>query len=110
MKELAVAATLILCACSGGERMTNAPQAGDTVQIPAMEWRVVDREGLMKVYRNSGLDTPQGQQLEGFAGVDGSGANVIYTLPPRTVDDQVTCTLGHEVLHVALGKYHKEQK
>lgn len=110
MKKIVVVASLILCGCTGGERVANAPLAGDTVQIPAMEWRVVDREGLMKVYRNSGLVTRQGQQLEGFAGVDGSGANVIYTLPPRTVDDQVTCTLGHEVLHVALGKYHKEQK
>lgn len=43
----------------------------------------------------------------GFAGYADDGTAVVYTLPPNRVDDAVTCTLGHEVMHVALGEYHR---
>ena len=97
---------LLLTAC--GERIDNAPQPGEQVQIPAIEWRVVDRQGLMHAYQSNGMRLEQGQQIEGFAGITADGRHVVYTLPPRTVDDAATCTLGHEVLHVVLGKYHRE--
>ncbi len=51
----------------------------------------------------------QGQQLEGFTGITPDGLHIVYTLPPSTVDDAATCTLGHEVLHVVLGEYHKKK-
>lgn len=110
MRTSAVIAVLLLVGCTGRERVANAPQAGDTIQLPPVEWRVVDAHALLQVYRNSGLEVPQHNQLEGFVGVDSDGRPVIYTLPPRTVDDQVTCTVGHEVMHVALGNYHRERK
>lgn len=105
-----VLAAVVLAGCEGSERIANAPRPGDTIAVAEFEWRVVDRDALMAIYRNSGLDLAAGQQLEGFAGVDANGVSVIYTLPPRTVDDQVTCTVGHEVMHIALGKYHGEMK
>ena len=97
---------LMLVGCDGGERVANAPRPGDTINVQPIEWRVVDRETLVRVYRNSGKQLPKGGQLEGFAGVRENGQAVIYTLAPRNVDDQVTCTIGHEFLHVALGEYH----
>lgn len=94
---------LLLTAC--GESVQNAPQPGATVQLPDIEWRVRDRAGLEAAYRNSGMTIGAHARLEGFAGRDG-GRAVIYTLPPRYVDDDVACTLGHEVMHVVLGEYH----
>lgn len=91
-----------------GEKIDNSPQPGERVQIPAIEWRVVDRQGLLHAYQSNGMRLEQGQQLEGFAGIAADGRRVVYTLPPRTVDDAATCTLGHEVLHVVLGEYHRE--
>lgn len=97
---------LLLAAC--GEKVIGAPQPGDRMQLPAIEWRVVDRQGLLHAYQSNGMRLEQGQQLEGFAGITADGRHVVYTLPPRTVDDAATCTLGHEIMHVALGKYHRE--
>lgn len=98
---------LVLTAC--GEKISSAPQPGDRVHLPAIEWRVVDRQGLLHAYQANGQMLMPGQQLEGFAGITPDGLHVVYTLAPRTVDDAATCTLGHEVLHVALGAYHKEK-
>lgn len=106
MRAAAIAALLLLTAC--GERVANAPQPGTRVQLPAIEWRVVDRQGLLHAYQASGMELVPGQRLEGFAGIDSDGRHVVYTMAPRTVDDSATCTLGHEVMHVALGAYHRE--
>lgn len=100
---LALAAGLVGCAQS----IEPTPRPGQVYQLPAIEWRVVDRQGLLHAYQSNGMRLEQGQQLEGFAGITADGRHVVYALPPRTVDDAATCTLGHEVLHVALGKYHK---
>ena len=105
MKKLAIL-TLLLTGCTGGERVANAPQPGDTIQLPPVEWVVVDRDRLLAGYRASGKELAQGNQLEGFTGIRPDGTRVIYTLQPRMVDDQVTCTLGHEFMHIALGDYH----
>lgn len=100
----------LLFALTGcGEKINNAPRPGEQVQLPEIEWRVVDRQTLMHAYQANGMQMQAGQKLEGFAGVTADGRNVVYTLPPQTVDDVATCTLGHEVLHVVLGKYHKEK-
>ena len=71
-----------------------------------MEWRVVSEDELRRVYVEAGMPLDKTQKLHGFAGMH-NGKTVIYTMPPRYVDDQATLTLGHEVLHVAIGSYHQ---
>lgn len=94
---------LALTAC--GQSIEPAPKPGEIYNIPEIEWNVLDREQLAQVYRDSGMDLRPGDDLHGFAGKRGNTV-VIYTLAPKTVDDQATLTLGHEVLHVVLGEYH----
>lgn len=113
MMRLLAFVALLLTGC--GERITPAPQPGDVHRLPPIEWRVVDRQTLEAVYRNSdmvirevrvGKHRKKGQ-LTGFVGTR-DGRTVLYTLPPKYVDDAATCALGHEVLHVPLGAYHSE--
>lgn len=92
---------------AGGEKIDNAPQPGVVIRLPPIEWHVVSREELEKAYQAAGKEVPPASKLEGFAGKLPDGRAVIYTLPPRWVDDAATTTLGHEVLHVALGDYHQ---
>ncbi len=101
---LALAAGLAGCAPG----IDPAPQPGQVYQLPAIEWHVVDLDELRRVYATAGMPLAAGDKLHGFAGVDGAGRPVIYTLPPARVDDAATLTLGHELLHVALGRYHPE--
>ncbi len=101
---LALVAGLAGCAQS----IDPAPQPGQVYQLPAIEWHVVDRYELRRVYVDAGMPLAEGDRLHGFAGVNGEGRTVIYTLPPARVDDAATLTLGHELLHVALGRYHPE--
>ncbi|MCR6661821.1 MAG: hypothetical protein NVV60_01405 [Luteimonas sp.] len=100
--------TLILCLCLAGcaERIEPTPQAGDVHQLPAIEWRIVDRAELERVYRDAGMPLTDKQSLRGFVAKRDDQV-VVFTLPPRSVDDDVTTTLGHEVMHVALGDYHR---
>lgn len=104
MNRLTLFVVLAMTGCGGP--VQNPPQPGQTVALPPIEWRVRDREGLEAAYRNSGQALTDHDRLHGFAGRDG-GTAVVYTLPPRRVDDAVACTLGHEVMHVALGSYHR---
>lgn len=110
MKMTHVVLAMLLCllpaACNQGERVGNAPIAGDVVYLPEIEWRVVDRGELQRVYTVAGMKLTEGQRLQGFAATRGSKI-VVYTLPPQSVDDAVTLTLGHEIMHVALGEYHQ---
>lgn len=107
MKSALLTLCLTLAGCTGGEKVQGAPAPGDVVQIAAVEWRVVDQATLVRLYTESGMDLRKEDKLEGFTARDlVSGRLVIYTTPPRVVDDQVTCTVGHEMLHVALGDYH----
>lgn len=98
-------APLLLTAC--GEPVQGAPEAGDSIQLPPIEWRVRSRDALEHAYRDSGMVIGGNERLHGFAGYSDDGSAVIYTMPPRTVDDSVACTLGHEVMHIALGSYHE---
>ena len=102
-----LAALVVLAALAGcGQRVTPPPAAGDTVLVPAFEWRMADPLALKAAYVANGQVVPDGTELHGFAGVLPDGTRVIYTLPPVRVDDEATCTLGHEVMHLALGSYH----
>ncbi|MDO5611317.1 MAG: hypothetical protein Q4G62_11200 [Pseudomonadota bacterium] len=105
MRAIFIAAMLALTACSG-ERIGYAPQPGDVHHLPAIEWRVVDQRELERIYRDSGMTLGDKQKLQGFVGTR-NGQAVIYTLPPTHVDDAATLTLGHEILHVAIGDYHR---
>ena len=105
MKKLLAALCLLLAGC-GGEKVQGAPAPGDVVNVPAFEWNVVDRTTLRQVYEDAGMEIQEGARLYGFVGRRGN-ANVIYTTSPNYVDDAVTCTLGHEVLHLAIGDYHE---
>lgn len=104
IRALALAIALLLAGC--GERIDPAPVAGDVHQLPQIEWRIVGAPELRRVYADAGMPLAAGDKLHGFVG-EQSGRVVIYTLPPRRVDDQPTCTLGHELLHVAIGDYHR---
>ena len=107
-----VVGILVLIATLGGcvpqgEPMIVAPKVGDIITIPSVEWRVVDQATLEREYRRAGMALTKGDKLHGFAGVTSSGKYVVYTLPPKYVDDEVTVTLGHEIEHVVLGSFHK---
>ena len=105
MRGLLATAVLLLAAC--GEKIAEAPKAGDTLKVPAFEWRVRDQQTLEAIYSRSGLAPGDGRELRGFAGVDADGTLAVYTSPPIYVDGDATCTLGHEVIHLVLGEYHK---
>lgn len=100
---LVIVLTLMGC----GEKIKDPPKAGDVIVIPSIEWHVVDQKTLEAVYVNSDMIFVKGDKLSGFAGVREDGTAVIFTVPPERVDDSITCTVGHEVMHVSLGKYHR---
>ena len=102
MRALICLTALATAAC--GEKM-EAP--ADAYVVPAFEWRIRSNDQLREIYANSGMPLRDGHKLHGFVGTAPDGRHVIYTTRPRTVDDQVACTLGHEVMHLALGDYHR---
>lgn len=77
------------------------------ITVPSFEWYIVEEKDMRIMYENSGMEVPEGAVLDGFAGWDGD-KRVVVTGPPKTVDDNATLTLGHEVMHLTFGKYHKE--
>lgn len=102
IRAILLAVLLVGCA----EPVVPAPQPGDTHNLPTIEWRIRNQAELVAVYENSGEALDNKNALKGFIGKDGDKW-VMYTPPPRTVDDDVACTIGHEIMHVALGDYHK---
>lgn len=103
---LAFGLAMMGCTPSPSESIVGAPKVGDTIQLPEIEWRIVNRGELERIYRIAGKRLEPNQKLYGFSARQG-GKAIIYTLPPRKVDDDPTLILGHEVLHVALGEYHQ---
>lgn len=110
MKNLTVMVMVALAGCSGGEGVANAPVDGSNITIQQFEWRVRSKQELQEIHALNGIELRAGQVAVGLQGTDPNGAVVIYTGAPVHVDDSVACTLGHEVMHIALGKYHKEWK
>jgi hypothetical protein len=109
MKTLAI--VLLVAALVGcGDRVQNSPAEGSNITIPQFEWRVRSGHGLQEIHALNGIELHAGQIAEGLQGTDPSGTVVIYTRSPVRVDDSVACTLGHEVMHIALGKYHREER
>lgn len=106
VKVLVVLAVLVLVLAGCTERIDPQPRPGQVYQLPPIEWHVVDRAELRRLYVDAGMPLAEGDTLHGFAGVNARGQHVIYTLPPERVDDAATLTVGHEILHVAIGKYH----
>jgi hypothetical protein len=91
---------LLLTGCA--EPVQNAPKAGQNVIIPAFVWRIRDPETIAKEHGQ----TPNGTIPAAYVGRRADGTLVITTPPPRAVDDDVATSLGHEVMHIALGQYH----
>lgn len=101
----AAAAVALLAACAP-EQVAGAPAAGDDVPVSGFIWRVRDAETMAAEHRAAtGQQVMPEWNLQGYAGTI-NGVPMVTTLPPRYVDDDVACTLGHEVMHLALGDYH----
>lgn len=103
---LILAAALLLSACDGREPIKAAPKAGDVYRVAEFDWHVVSERELRQLYTDNDMPLKDGEQIQGFIGNQG-GRVVIYTTPPKRVDDAATTTLGHEVMHAALGNYHQ---
>lgn len=105
---LAALTALTIAATGCVEKVQGAPQPGDQYELPAITWYVVDQETLASEYRRFGMEIPEGHEVRGFVGTrDSDGKQVIYSLPPKHVNDEATRDLGHELLHIAIGDYHK---
>lgn len=112
LKRIAIVlAAFALSACNMGEPVQGAPKPGDVIDIPAFEWHVTDVPGLQSAYQNGGGSLGERSEALGFTATrERDGATLVYTTVPKRVDDLVACTLGHEVMHIALGNYHKDYK
>lgn len=103
-RAVAIAAALyLLVGC--GEKVQGAPDVGTTTLVQQFEWRVINRAQMVELHRLNGIEVADGKMPVGMQGYK-DGKAIIYTLPPKTVDDDVATTLGHEVMHIAMGKYH----
>ena len=103
-RVVAITASLFLLA-GCGEKVQGAPDVGTTTLVQQFEWRVINREQMVELHRLNGIYLKPNEVPLGMQGYK-DGKAIIYTLPPKTVDDDVTLTLGHEVMHIAMGKYH----
>lgn len=103
MRSAILLSLCVLAACKQPE-MTIPP---GQQTIPNTVWIPTPERELNHIY-NTRTDRklPPGAQLHGFTGRLPDGTYVIYSPMPKRVDDQATCTLGHEVLHVLYGQYH----
>lgn len=101
----AVGIVLGLCLSSCDERVApskNSVAVGTRIVVPSFEWRVLAQDDL---------DRQCGAKVEGCVGWNkDTGRQVVYTRPPKFVDGTETRTLGHEMMHIALGDYHKEHQ
>ena len=107
---VAVALLLTVAGCHKARGpVIGSPPPGSIIVVPSFEWHVVDSETMRLLFEKSGEPVVDGRRHHGIVGTSMDGKRVVVvTLPPVRVDDDATLTLGHEVLHIALGEYHKE--
>lgn len=105
----ALIALAVIASCQPMRRVEPQVASGVRFTVPSFEWRVLDEETLQKQCRD--YTKPLLRDTHKFVGCVGwnldTGRKVVYTLPPKYVDGPETMTLGHEVMHVALGDFHK---
>jgi hypothetical protein len=105
---------MIACSPQASEGVPIVPEYNSnnkvpsSIAIPNFEWYIVSNTDLEGIYKRSGRTIPNGATLYGMTGYTEQGEPVIVTTAPQYVDDNVACTLGHEVMHIAFGKYHAE--
>ena len=73
----------------------------------SFKWHILPPAELRAMYLHNGMELPEDDHLDGFVGIDANGDWVVYTTMPRRLDDRAVCTLGHEVLHIVAGDYHR---
>ena len=107
MKKFLILALMALLMVGCKEKVEPVVQPGTVIPLPPIEWHVVTKEELVRIYtENGGMVVAEGMSLKGFAATQGDRVMVFTTVPVH-VDDDVTLTLGHEIMHIALGEYHK---
>ena len=98
----------LLVGCESGEPVKNAPKVGDQIELPPIVWKIRTEKQMAEIREDSLGPTNHKVRVLGLAGVNQDTGRVeVITGVPRYVDDQVACTLGHEIMHVALGDFHK---
>ena len=109
MKKMFVFVLLVLMVgCDSGEPVKNAPKMGDHIELPPIVWKIRTEKQMTEIRENSLGPTNHKVRVLGLVGVNQDTGRVeVITGVPRYVDDQVACTLGHEIMHVALGDFHK---
>lgn len=108
-KTLLLLSLLILAGCKeSGDKVMGAPTPGTDLPVASFIWKVRTPEQLETIYITNGEVLSEMETVDGFVGKDPLGNYVVYTASPKFVDDEVTCTLGHEVMHIALGDFHSE--
>lgn len=105
MKRTAALVAVLFLSAGCAEKIQDAPKAGTATLVQQFEWRVINREQMVELHRLNGITLKPNEVPLGMQGYK-DGKAIIYTLPPKTVDDDVATTLGHEVMHIAMGKYH----
>lgn len=102
----------ILVGCTGGSPVTPSEKVsvaeGSDIVVPGIVWRIRSQSELKAEYAaaKGGQQLEPLDSLQGFSALGPDGTVYVYTLPPKNVDDEVTLTLGHEVMHTVLGAYH----
>lgn len=113
---MCTALMVTLVGCTGGAPVTPTTQVsiadGSDITIPRVVWRIRSPEQLKAEYQaaKGGQNLGPMDSLQGFSATGSDGTVYVYTLRPKTMDDEVTLTLGHEVMHTVLGGYHPAYK
>ena len=98
----------LLVGCDSREPVKNAPKLGDQIELPPIVWKIRTEKQMAEIRENSLGPTNRKVRVLGLTGVNQDTGRVeVITEVPRYVDDQIACTLGHEIMHVALGDFHK---
>lgn len=78
---------------------------GANLYVPAFRWSIRSASEVSRIRQQ---DVGDGHTAYGFVGTDKDTHEiVIYTTQPKRVNDEVACSLGHEIMHLPLGNYHR---